>query len=277
MNAYLFFDPRARPLSISGDIMPGAKLKFFVTGTTTPATVYADAALTTPLGVEVEAEDDGHFVPIYLSPGITYRVQIYDADDVLQPDGDIDPLCPRPDFPAGTVMWFHGTAVARDAAYPPAQWQVLDGTNGTPDGRDRVPMIAGGLYNSGDTGGNLDGTTGAGGDHNHGGSTGSTTLDATNMPLHNHRIYVRTSAHERGNTRGFGYAQTAGLEGQIIDDAPYGYVDTAPQSGGNKIIEANGSGSPAGHAHSVGASGTHVHAVDPLPPFVALWALMRRS
>jgi hypothetical protein len=109
------------------------------------------------------------------------------------------------------------------------------------------------------------------------GVTGSTILDATNMPIHNHRLYVRTSSTLRGNTRGFGFAGTAGVEGQIIDDAPYGYLDVAPQSGGNKLIEETGSGSPAGHTHTVPAIGTHEHTVAVNPPYVALWALMRRA
>lgn len=277
MNAYLFFDFRARPLSLSGAFMPGAVYKFFLTGTLTPTPVYADSALTTPLGVTVTADDDGHFVAFYMDPAITYRVQLYDALDVLQPDGDVDPYAPPRDFPTGTVMWFHGTAIARDVAYPPALWQILNGSNGTPDGRNRVPMIAGGLYASGDLGGSLAGTTGAAGSHTHGGVTGSTVLDATNMPIHNHRLYVRTSSHERGNTRGFGYAQTAGVEGQVIDDAPYGYLDVAPQSGANKLIEATGAGSPAGHTHTIASQTDHTHTIDTLTPFVALWALMRRA
>lgn len=277
MNAYLFFDPRARPLSIAGEILPGAKLKFFITQTTTPATVYANAALSTELGTEVQADENGQFPPIYLSPAITYRVQITDADDVLQPDGDVDPLCPRPDYPAGTVMWFHGTAEARDAAYPPAQWQVLDGSNGAPDGRDRLPMIAGGNYESGDTGGNTSGETGAAGGHDHGGATNETVLTEADMPQHNHRVYVRTNNSQEGNTRGFAFANTAGLEGQITDYGTYGYKDDAPASGGNKLIEAAGTADPGGHDHGITAEEDHTHTVDTLPPFVALWALMRRS
>jgi hypothetical protein len=278
MNAYLFYDPRARPLSISGAILPNAKLKFFVTLTTTPTAVYADAALTTPLGTEVTADSNGQFVPIYMSPLVTYRVQIYDQFGVLQPYGDIDPLCPKPDYPTGTVMWFHGTAGARDVAYPPAQWQILNGTNGTPDGRDRMPVIAGGAFASGDLGGALLSTTDLGGGGG-AGVSGSTILDATNMPVHNHRLYVRTSATLRGNTKGFGAAATAGVEGQDIADAPYGYLDVAPSSGGNKLIEATGTVTPVGHTHTVPGIATHLHTIPGggRPPFVALWALMRRA
>lgn len=92
MSGLLFNLPNARQLSIAGAIMPGFKLKFFLSGTLTPAAVYADGDLNTSLGVEVEAEGDGHMVPIYLNPAVLYRVQIYDSNDVLQPDGDVDPV-----------------------------------------------------------------------------------------------------------------------------------------------------------------------------------------
>lgn len=276
-SAYLFFDPRARPLSIAGAILPFAQLKFFVTLTLTPATVYADAALTTPLGTVVTADLNGQFPAIYLSPGITYRVQIYDQFGVLQPNGDVDPIVPRPDYPVGTILMFFGSAAARDAAYPPAQWQFCNGTNGTPDMRDRFPVSAGGTFLAGDSGGSLAGVTGPAGAHNHGGLTGTKVLDATNMPVHNHRLYVRQSATLRGNTRGFGFANTAGVEGQDIADAPYGYNDTAPASGVNKLIEPTGAGSPAGHDHSITAAVDHTHSLTNTPPYLALWFVMRRA
>lgn len=277
MNAYLFFDPRARPLSVGGDIMPGAKLKFFVSTTLTPAAVYADAALTTPLGVEVIADADGQFVPIYMDPKVLYRVQIYDANDVLQPNGDIDPFAPQRDSVEGDVVMFFGSAAARDAAYPPALWQVCDGTNGSPDLRDRVPLGAGGAFSEGDTGGALSGNTGLAGGHNHGGSVSAVALDASQMPLHNHRLYVRTSATLKGNTRGFGFANTAGVEGQDIADAPFGYLDTAPSSGGNTLVEATGTLTPGTHTHTIAAVADHQHSVNTTPPFLALWFLYRRA
>lgn len=92
MNVSLFVLPNARPLSIGGSIMPGWVAKFFASGTLTPVAVYADAELTTPLGTEVQADLDGHMPPIYLRTDMMMRVQIYDADGILQPDGDVDPL-----------------------------------------------------------------------------------------------------------------------------------------------------------------------------------------
>jgi hypothetical protein len=277
MNAYLFFDPRARPLSIAGAILPGAKLKFFLTLTTTPTPVYSDAALSVSLGTTVTADENGQFPPIYLSPLITYRVQMYDANDVLLPDGDVDPLCPMPDFLPGTVMWFHGTAGARDAAYPPAQWQILNGSNGTPDGRDRLVMIAGGAYASGDLGGAVaGGTTGPAGAIG-AGVTGSTILDATNMPIHNHRLYAWLGVGSDGEHDGVGFAG-AGLSAQRgaqPSGGSFGYGDV--NGSATKLVEDSGTGTPVGHTHSIPAVADHTHTYGAtLPPFVALWAMMRR-
>lgn len=277
MNAYIFTSPRFQPLNDAGERMPGAYLQFFLSETDTPTPVYGALPPASSLGVEVEADGDGIFPVMYMDPVITYRVKLFDADDTLI--YDVDPYTPPRDYPPRTVMWFLGTAEQRDAAYPPALWQVLDGNNGTVDGRDRVAMIAGGDYQAGDVGGATVSSTEPGGAHTHGGETGETVLDETNMPVHNHRLYVRTSSNERGNTRGFGYSQTAGVEGQVIDDAPYGYLDEAPQSSGNKLIEETGEGDPEGHTHTIAEQADHTHDISGggLPPFIALWALMRRT
>lgn len=92
MAGVLFYNPLARQLSISGTILPGWTAQFYLTGTTTPADVYTDGALTTPHTNPVEADADGHMPPIYLNPAVTYRVLMKDADGVTVPDGDIDPI-----------------------------------------------------------------------------------------------------------------------------------------------------------------------------------------
>lgn len=275
MNTYIFTDPHFRPLTLAGARMPGAILRFFVSDTEVPTPVYGAVPPDSPLGTEVTADSDGVFPVLYMDPSVTYRVKLFDADEVMQ--WDVDPYTPPRDYPSGTVVWFFGTAEDRDAKYPPELWQVCDGSNGTPDGRDRVPIMAGGDYVAGDTGGSLVDTTGEGGGLGEG-ETGETVLDETNMPVHHHRLYVRTSATQRGNTRGFGFAGTAGLEGQIIDDAPYGYLENAP-SGSNQLVEDTGSAEPVGHLHTTPEVPPHTHAIEGggLPPFLALWALMRRE
>ena len=95
----LFNEGRAKPLSTTGAIQPGAYYQFYLTGTTTPANVYADGGLTTPLSQTpgtggTTAASDGRLVPIYLNPATTYRYQLYSATAVLLED--TDPYIPAP-------------------------------------------------------------------------------------------------------------------------------------------------------------------------------------
>ncbi len=88
-DAQLVLSPLVRVLDANGDPVPGAKIKFFEAGTTTPLTVYSDSDLTVALGTVVTCDDGGY--PI--SGGSTkaliwtgtqdYKVVITDADDVV--------------------------------------------------------------------------------------------------------------------------------------------------------------------------------------------------
>jgi len=59
----------------------GASYQFFLSGTSTPANVYQDGALTTPFPITgfVSADNYGRFPPIYLNPAVVYRVQLFDS------------------------------------------------------------------------------------------------------------------------------------------------------------------------------------------------------
>lgn len=274
MTAYLFFEPTARPLTPPGDIMPGAKLTFYESGTTTLATIYADAELTTPLENPLEADASGRFVPIYLHPLTTYRVLLHDADDVLV--YDVDPYAPPRDYPPGTVMWFHGTQQERDEAYPPELWQVLNGENGTPDARDRYVRIAGGSLSSGDTGGSSSTTTGAAGAHDHSGNTGSTTLTVDQIPAHAHGGW-----HNTGFERGISQSAPVGAQrsGVVIPDVTRndsGSLDTTGNSAQAEGLTLDVGGGE-GHTHSIAAVSDHTHTVQMEPSYVALWALRRKA
>src|ERR1700722_4446299 len=99
----LFYDPVARPLSSVGISMPGAYYNFYNSGTTTPATVYQDPALTLPWPTQslngsasifslVQADGTGAMPPIYLNPQTIYRVQLYTS--AFQLVEDVDPYIP---------------------------------------------------------------------------------------------------------------------------------------------------------------------------------------
>ena len=90
----LFYDPRAKPLSVTGQFQAGCYLYFYLTGTTDQADVYADGELSTPLAQPVTSASDGRFVPIYLDPSVIYRVQLYSYTNVILED--TDPYVPLP-------------------------------------------------------------------------------------------------------------------------------------------------------------------------------------
>lgn len=73
--------------------MAFAQLSFTLTGTTTPASVYTDAALCTAHADPVVADDAGIFPAIYLDPDVVYRVRmITDDGDFTTPLIDTDPI-----------------------------------------------------------------------------------------------------------------------------------------------------------------------------------------
>ena len=91
----LFSDPQIKPSSTTGQQRAGAYLLFFLTGTLTPANVYADGLLTTPLSqtpgssqFSCTADSAGRFNPIYLDPAVIYRVQFFNSVGVKLDDTD---------------------------------------------------------------------------------------------------------------------------------------------------------------------------------------------
>jgi DNA-binding beta-propeller fold protein YncE len=116
-----------------------------------------------------------------------------------------------PTEPVGTIKMFSGY----QSNIPP-KWQICDGTNGTPDLRNRFVVGAGDTYNNGDTGGESE--------H---------TLTVGEMPPHNHSyIYddYGSSAQDGGNnpyvaneSNGTNYVSTEG-GGQPHENRPPYYA-----------------------------------------------------
>jgi microcystin-dependent protein len=74
----------------------------------------------------------------------------------------VDELAARPVVPTGLISMWSGASA-------PSGWALCDGTNGTPDLRDRFIVGSGGAYTTGDTGG-----------------ANSVTLTESEMPSHTH-------------------------------------------------------------------------------------------
>jgi hypothetical protein len=87
----LFTSPRFIALSSTNQPLPGAKLYFRQTGTSTPQNTYQDEALTVPHANPVVADGAGVFSPIYLDPSLpNYRAILTDSSDVTQAGYPID-------------------------------------------------------------------------------------------------------------------------------------------------------------------------------------------
>lgn len=85
--AELLKNPLFRATNSNNVIQNGAYLRFYLTGTTTPAVVYSNATLTTPVTQPVRTNSaglpsvSGVAVDLYLDPTVIYKLVISDASD----------------------------------------------------------------------------------------------------------------------------------------------------------------------------------------------------
>lgn len=277
--SFLIHDPMWRPLGAAGEVLPGCTLTFYESGTTTPAAVYADADLATPLTNPVEADSAGNLPAIYGDSAVVYRRQLHDADDQLLLD--VDPIHPHVQFPPGTIMMFKGSEEDRDEAYPPSLWEICDGDNGTPDTRDRSPVgvsntkpISGDDSEGGTVGDTVESTSA--GAHTHGGATGSTTLTENQIPSHRHfavaDVANTSAALSSGNQIG------ENSDDSVSSGNSEYILRSAGASPDATIGRTSATGGGQGHTHPITSGGAHTHNVTiPAPPYFTVWFLMRKA
>lgn len=93
----MYFLPFRPAFDSAGVSVPGSQHWFTLAGTNTPSAAFTDATLTVHLANPVVANGIGYLPPVYLDPGISYRVRIYDADaevGVDVPLEEYDPYVP---------------------------------------------------------------------------------------------------------------------------------------------------------------------------------------
>lgn len=126
------------PVSYNGTPASGAKLNTYLSGTTTPASVYTDVALTTPHANPVVADSLGVFPVIYLAQ-VSYRfevttstgVVIYPAQDNISAAGATLPSTVTVQgvagetLVAGNVVWLSDGSGSTTAG----RWYKTDSTN----------------------------------------------------------------------------------------------------------------------------------------------------
>jgi microcystin-dependent protein len=167
-------------------------------------------------------------------------------------------------FPVGLITMWSGSIGSI-----PAGWALCNGSNGTPDLRDRFIVGAGSTYAVGATGGATTDaiTTSTNGAHDHGAATGNTTLTTDQIPSHTHSLYASSRS---GNDIDPLTQASSAIAGNA--DASNSY--TANNGSGTALMQGAGGGQA--HNHSISSAGDHTHTatVDTVPPYYALAYIM---
>lgn len=174
-------------------------------------------------------------------------------------------------FVEGQIVLWYGAAVS-----VPAGWAICNGSNGTPDLRDRVVIGVSGTKSLDANGGSetASGNTDSGGSHSHTvASVGAHALTVGELPAHHHKIFATNNSSD-SNADGWGKSGTRGIPGE--DVGPFAMREQS--NSGDQLIENTGSGDP--HDHSGGSTssdGSHTHAlsgVSVMQPWRALHYIM---
>lgn len=87
-----FLPPKYRALDENGDPLSGAKLYFYIAGTTTPKNTYSNEELSSANANPVVADADGWFGRIYLDDDAEYKVKLTKSDGTtVWEEDEIDP------------------------------------------------------------------------------------------------------------------------------------------------------------------------------------------
>lgn len=169
--------------------------------------------------------------------------------------------------PSGVIAMWKGSVSS-----VPAGWALCDGSNGTPDLRDKFVVgarsdvggvatstVAGAATQSG--GAVSAGSTSAGGHTHTAPASGAYTLQLTDIPSHRHATTVDLERADSAGTTNTHRGTSAGRQ---------------VAAGATAIDFAGGGGS---HAHPSGgptdSQGAHTHTTATLPPWYALAFIMR--
>ena len=146
--------------------------------------------------------------------------------------------------PAGVILLWSGSI-----ASIPSGWNLCDGTNGTPDLRNRFVVAAGDTYAVGATGG-----------------ADSVTLDASQMPAHTH---TGTTASDGSHNH------TASIldawQGNTVNNSGGGFMYVGQGSPNTYTTSTAGAHTHSFTTASTGGGGSH----ENRPPYYALAYIMK--
>ena len=242
-NGFNFLDVDGRPLN-------AGKLFTYQAGSTTPFATYTDvnglSANTNPIILGTDGRPPSE---IWLTDGFFYKFVLTDSSDVTIQTYDnlygIIGTAPSPatPTPSGVIVLWSGSIGSI-----PAGWVLCNGSNGTPDLRNRFVVGAGSTYAVDATGGSADAIVVS---HTHTATSTSTVTD----PGHTH---VERGLNAQGN--GSNQPSGAGVGAGTFDYA----VSTASNTTGITVATTTTNASS-------GTSGTNAN----LPPYYALCYIMK--
>lgn len=191
---------------------------------------------------------------------------------IYEENGELPPYDEISSIPPGIITMWSGSS---DAI--PDGWHLCDGTNGTPDLRDRFVLGTGNSYAVGATGGNA-----------------TVTLNVNNLPSHNHN-FSGTAASAGSHTHSHSLsAASSGSHTHTISNMD---LSRETSGGGTDAYGRDSWGSTktssdGAHTHKISGSiksgGSHTHtlsgnisntgsgeAFDIMPPYYALCFIMK--
>jgi hypothetical protein len=232
-------------LGTDGAPLNAGKLYTYQAGSSTPLATYTtingDIANTNPiiLGTDGRPPEE-----IWLTEGYFYKFILKDSDDVTIATYDniygalsTAPAVAGDTVPAGCILLWSGSIGSI-----PVGWYLCNGSNGTPDLRDKFVVGAGSAYAVNGTGGSANAIVVS---HTH------TATSVVTDPQHNHDTVIPTS--------------TSGNNGEALLGTASGSTTTITSS-----TEATGI-TVATTIDTAGTSGTNAN----LPPYYALCYIMK--
>lgn len=243
-NGFQFFTNNGAPLN-------AGKIYTYQAGSSTPLATYTtNSGLVANTNPIILGTDGRPANQIWLTEGFFYKFILKDSDDVTIQTYDnlygiigTAPTPPTP-LPSGAILLWSGSIGSIPAGY-----YLCNGSNGTPDLRDRFIVGAGSTYAVDATGGSADAIVVS---HNH---TATSTSSVTD-PGHTHSIGLDT----------------------VADVTPDGYSagNREPVNGNAYSINTNSAstGITVATTTSVATSGTSGTNAN-LPPYYALCYIMK--
>lgn len=199
-NSQQFFDNNGIPLN-------GGLLYTYQAGSSTPLATYTDINGSVANANPIVLNSNGRLAnEIWLTYGFNYKFVLKDSGGTTI--GTYDNIygivgvqtAVGTTIPAGMISLWYGSIGS-----VPSGWYLCDGTNGTPDLRDRFIIGAGSSYSVGSTGGST-----------------THTLTTSEMPSHTHT--ATSTVTDPGHTHGGGYLRSdvSGAAGPTGGSAAFG-------------------------------------------------------